>query len=89
VCIAFKRVVVDTCDWAELRFRGKPGPEEVVEYIDIRLLLAMARLSALLTFRSHHAQNFPTSICSHKIGHQKGGVDWREGSKLVPFETDK
>jgi hypothetical protein len=38
--------VVETCVecWAvELTFRGNPGPEEVVEYIDIRLLPAMAR----------------------------------------------
>jgi hypothetical protein len=37
--------VVETCVdcWAaELTFRGNPGPEEVVEYIDIRLLPAMA-----------------------------------------------
>lgn len=47
VWIAFKSVVVETCDdcWpAELRFRGNPGPDEVFEYIDIRLLPDMARV---------------------------------------------
>jgi len=44
VWIAFKRVVVETwvdCWAAELTFRAAPCAEEVVEYIDIRLLDAI------------------------------------------------
>ena len=43
-CIEFRRVVVETCVdcWAaELTFRGPPGAEEVVEYIDILFMPAM------------------------------------------------
>lgn len=44
VCMAFKSVVVETCVdcWAAvLTFRGPPGIEDAVEYMDMRLLAAM------------------------------------------------
>jgi hypothetical protein len=67
--------VVETCVdcWAaELMFRGTPGPEEVVEYIDIRLLPAMARvvrssflraaLKPFVDFRLHQPQSIPFQL---------------------------
>lgn len=61
------------CWAAEWRFRGKPGPEELFEYTDIRLLPDMAKevevlllplaLKPFVDFCNTHFQNLLTGTC--------------------------